>query len=288
MVAVGLLGLGLECTSPRERLLERARDVREELTLDPLRVSATTERSVSFRFSVRRAGVLLTNGRVRMPRRVGRHPAALLHVGIETGSSVVELIDERYPVVIAALDYPELSGEAGSGVRAGLAYRELGRTTTAALLLVLEMLFGHPNVRAGDVSVVAVSFGAFTAVPVATMDARVRRLVVVQAGGDLSLVLGANARRLQIPRYLVPVGAVLLRELDPNEHIAFLHPRPLLFVSAARDEFFPQRSLASFYARAREPKERLSFGDGHLMPDQRSQIEKLTRLAAEHLYGKMR
>lgn len=229
---------------------------------------------------------------MRRPRdTAARSPVAFLLVGIETGKEVVDLIQGHDDLVIFGMDYPfegvfELSG--WSGFTTAIELRSMAFRTVENTHAALDYLTSLPYVDTSDITMIAVSFGIFTGVPAAVSDDRVKRLAVVQAGGDLAEVIGGNAERLgiQLPAWLAgKLGEMILGPFEPNDHIADFAPRPLILVTGEGDPFFPMSSLESFYEAAREPKEWLRHSSPHVMPDARELIIELTRILAGKLYG---
>lgn len=139
-----------------------------------------------------------------------------------------------------------------------------------------------------DVTVVAVSFGVFTAVPVAVIDQRVKQLVVVQAGGDLAGVIQHNSEKwgVSIPAWLAGwLGGSILHPFEPNKYVFYLSPRKLVMVSGEGDTFFPRFSAESLFEHTREPKEILWHKSRHVAPGEKELVKELTNLVAQRLYG---
>lgn len=243
-------------------------------------------------------------GRMRMPRaaefdsgelarqrQASRFPAAFLVVGVETGKEVVQMIEGHDSVIVVALDYPFVGPYDFSGwnaVRTVFELRETGFKTVPQILLCLDWLFQHPMVDTLDVALIAVSFGVFTAVPAAVIDTRVKRLAIVQAGGDLTEVVAASSERLgaPVPSWLAGwLGGWILTPFEPNRYIGDFAPRPVLIVSGESDLFFPHTSVQSLYDHANEPKEWIRHKSGHVMPGERELILELTKIVAARLYG---
>ncbi len=230
------------------------------------------------------------SGRVRIPRGKGPFPAALLCVGIETGKEVIRMIEGQDSVVLFAADYPfegswDFEGWKALGTTFEL--RSMGFRTVPLLLNCLDWMFGQENIDKNDVTVVAVSFGVFTGVPVAVIEKRVKQLVVVQAGGDLSGVLAHNSRRwgTSIPSWLAGwLGGGILAAFEPNKYIPHLTPRTLIVVSSVDDSFFPFSSVQSLLDHAREPKEHMIHRSGHVAPGDRELIRELTNVVVRKIY----
>jgi len=231
-------------------------------------------------------------GSIRVPTaHGGKYPVAVLVVGLETGKEVVKMIEGYNSVIVVAFDYPyagRLDFSGWNAVKTVFALRDAGFKTVSQILLSLDWIFEHPLADTSDVTIVAVSFGVFTAVPAAVIEKRVKRLVVVQAGGNLSTVVAANAERLEmpLPSWLAGwLGSVILAPFEPNRYIAAFSPRPVLIVSGKSDMLFPRASVQSLYDHARRPKEWILHSSRHVMPGERELINELTQLVAQRLYG---
>ena len=229
-------------------------------------------------------------GRVRFPKGDGSFPAALLCVGIETGKEVIAMIEGQDSVILMAVDYPfegewDFKGLAAIGTTFRL--RSMAYRAVPLLLNCLDWLFQHQAVGKNDVTVVAVSFGIFTAAPVAVIDQRVKQLVVVQAGGDLSGVIRHNSERwgVSIPVWLAGwLGGAILSPFEPNKYVLYLSPRQLLMINGEGDSFFPRFSAESLYDHAREPKEAIWHRSGHVAPGEKELIKELTNIVAKRVY----
>ncbi len=230
-------------------------------------------------------------GRIRVPSGKGPFPAALLCVGIETGKDVIEMIDGQENVILVAADYPfegEWDFKGWNAVGTTFDLRSTGFRTIPLLLTCLDWMFRQEIVDQQDVTVVAVSFGAFTGIPAAVIDGRVKQLVVVQAGGDLSGVIAHNSKKwgVSAPGWLAGwLGGGILAAFEPNKYIPHLFPRRLLVVSGEGDSFFPPFSIESLLDHARNPKEHIVHSSGHVAPGERELIKELTNIVVRRIYG---
>jgi len=252
----------------------------------------STLTTVIYNFSLVNDQMDTTRGRIRLPRiSSGRFPLAVLVVGLETGKEVVKMIGGYDSVIVVGIDYPfkgpyDFSG--WNAISTVFALREACYKTVPQLLLCIEWLQHHPRVDTNDVTIIAVSFGVFTAVPAAVMEKQVDRLVIVQAGGDVSKIIAANADRLglAVPGWLAGwLGGWILAPFEPNRYIGAFAPRPVLVVSGETDALFPQTSVQSLYDHANQPKEWIRLHSKHVMPGEQELINELTELVARRLYG---
>lgn len=229
-------------------------------------------------------------GRIRVPRADGKFPAVILVAGVETGKDVVGMIEGHKDVIIVGIDYSltvSYDVSRWSAIRTAFALRKTGFRMVPRVLLCLDWIFAHPLVDTSDVTLVAVSFGVFAGVPAAVADPRLKRLVVVQSGGDLYTIVAASSKSLRIPLpswFAGWIGSWILAPFEPNRYIGAFAPRPLLIVSGESDAFFPRSSVQSLYEHAGEPKEWIQHEIGHVMPGERELILELTRIVADRLY----
>ncbi len=260
-------------------------DAREDTT----RLNATT---ATVDFLLQGKGERAVRGRLRIPR-IGNppYPLAFLTVGLETGKKVVGMIEGHDTVIVAAIDYPfdselDFSGPGGF-VRLFQAYGDAAESISATLLC-LQWLLDKPIVDTSNVSMISVSFGVFTAVPVAVIEQRFSRLVVIEGGGDLGLLIRTNAKRSGtfVPSWLAGwFGGLVLSRYDPKHYIDDFAPRPVLIVASAADDYFPKESIEVLYEAAKEPKEIIWHERAHIMPYQQDRVRELTRLVAERLFA---
>lgn len=267
-------------------------DRKGSVTAMDLRLVEQTSATMTFDFLLRSSKDDSLTGRLRMPKGTGPFPVAILAVGIETGKEVVDMIEGRENVVLLAVDYPfegdwDFAGFAAIGTTFRL--RAMGFRTVPLLMNCVDWLYGRREVDRSDISMITVSFGSFAAIPAAVIDSRIARLVVIQAGADLSLVIAHNAKRwgTTMPPWLAGwLGGAILAPFEPTKNILHLSPRPLLMINGKVDSFFPQESAATLFETAREPKEMIWHQSDHVMPGEKELIRKLTNIVAGRLYGR--
>jgi hypothetical protein len=273
--------------SMRAAFLERKGDV-ASMRLTFAEESALT---TTYDFQLRSTAGDSLSGRLRLPKGNGPFPAALLCVGIETGKEVVKMIEGQDRVALMAVDYPfegEMDFSGWKAVGTTFRLRSMAMRTVPLLLTCLDWIFEQRNIDPRDVTVVSVSFGIFTGLPAAVIDRRVKQAVVVQAGGDLAIVIASNAERLGVP---IPatlagwLGGAILAPFEPKKYVPYLTPRKLLMVNGEGDTLFPKASALALYEEAREPKEIVWHKSRHVMPGERALIRELTNVVVERLYG---
>jgi hypothetical protein len=271
----------------RDGFLDRKGEV-ESMRLIPAEESPRTK---TFDFTLTSSSGDSITGRIRYPKGEGEFPAALLCVGLETGKEVIAMIEGQERVILMAVDYPFEGDWDFSGWRAvttTFRLRSMAFRTVPLLLNCLDWLFTQKEVKKKDVTVGAVSFGVFTAVPPAVIDQRVCRLVIVQAGGSLSTVIAHNARRWgsPLPDWLSGwLGGAILSQFEPTKFIRYLSPRELLMINGEEDSFFPRESAEALYEAALDPKEIVWRKSPHVMPGEKERIKELTNIVAKRIYG---
>jgi len=271
----------------RDGFLDRKGEI-DSLNLLYVEETALTR---TFEFSLYSSSDDSLHGRIRIPKGDGPFPAALLCVGIETGKEVIEMIEGQDSVILMAADYPfegewDFRGWAAVGTTFEL--RSMGLRAVPLLLNCLDWLFRQPEVQRDDVTVVSVSFGAFTGIPAAVFDSRVKQLVVVQAGGNLSGVIAHNSERwgVAIPSWLAGwLGGGILAPFEPTKYIRHLAPRKLVMINSEGDSFFTRESAEELYETAYEPKEIIWHKSAHVAPGEKELIKELTNVVAERIYG---
>lgn len=270
----------------RSGFLDRKGDV-DSMKLEQVAHSGVT---TSFSFALYSSEDDSLKGQIRFPKGSGPFPAALLCVGIETGKEVIEMIEGQDSVILMAVDYPfegdwDFRGLSAIGTTFRL--RSMAYRTVPLLLNCLDWLFQQESVEKRDVTVVGVSFGIFTAAPAAVIDQRVKQLVVVQAGGDLSGVIRHNSVRwgVSFPAGIAGwLGGAILSPFEPNRYVFYLSPRKLLMINGEGDSFFPRFSAESLFDHAREPKEVIWHTSGHVAPGEKELIKELTNIVAKRIY----
>ncbi|MBI5021624.1 MAG: hypothetical protein HZB59_09320 [Ignavibacteriales bacterium] len=233
-------------------------------------------------------------GKIRCPQGKSgtKYPLAFMLVGIETGRDAVDLIEGCDSVILFSIDFPiksSLDFSGWNGITTLIRLREAGLKNLSEIVMALDWLFTLPIIDTSNVTLIAVSFGVFTAVPIAATDKRISRLVVVQAGGDLYTVFKWNAERLgvAIPDWLAGwIAAFILEPFEPNTYIDKFSPRLFIMITSDTDFIFPKSSSQSLYTRAKEPKEWIIHHSDHVAPNEKELILELTNLISKRLYGR--
>jgi hypothetical protein len=235
----------------------------------------------------------VAQARMRVPHRAGPLTGLLLVVGLETGRKVIDLVEDRDDLVMLAVDYGW--GDKQFDIttlpkfcRTMAELRALNADTVPRLLLGLDHLCSEPKVDPRHVMVIGVSYGSYFALPVAALDARVSRLILVQGGGELGAVLAANAGRWQAPLppwAVAAVGETLFLPYQPERWIGRIAPRQVTFVASRTDPEFPVAAVEAVYALAGQPKQIIWHDTPHVAPDAAHIIAELSRVVLRQHLG---
>ncbi len=209
------------------------------------------------------------------PASAVRYPLVLILGGQQRGRGAVALVDAIPGVVLAALDYPYEGNPSPRGLFATLgqvpAIRRAFYDTPPAVSLALDHLLQRPDVDPTHVELVGASFGAPFATIAAARDPRISRLWLAQGGGRPFLLLDASLTRdvpWRAPRLaLAGLGTLLISgpRFAPEQWIARVAPRPVVFLDSREDERIPAASREALFAAAAEPKSRIWLDGPHMM-----------------------
>ena len=204
-----------------------------------------------------------------------RYPLVLILGGQQRGRGAVALVDSIPGVVLAALDYPYAGNPAPRGLVATLAQvpaiRRAFYDTPPAVSLALDHLLQRRDVDPTRVELVGASFGAPFATIAAARDPRITRLWLAQGGGRPFLLLDASLRRdvpWRLPRLaLAGLGTLLISgpRFAPEQWIARVAPRPVVFLDSREDERIPAASREALFAAAAQPKSRIWLDGPHML-----------------------
>lgn len=252
-------------------------------------------RTYDFRLGDDATGQII-NGRFRVPQKHGKYPVVFVLAAFESGKDVVDLLEGCDGLAIVSIDYPIQQPDLSllNLVPQLTALHDQGVESVGHILLTLDWLAGTPphetpeEMDSKNLTVAAVSFGTFTAIPAAAMDPRVSRLAVIQGGGDLPAIVEANAARLQLPLPPIAMGWLARRYLsdfEPNRYIGMMSPRPVVIFASENDTDFPRATTQSLLDHAGDPKQIFWHPGEHFGFNKVPLIHELSRLALDKLYG---
>jgi len=142
--------------------------------------------------------------------------------------------------------------------------------------------YAYERRRASDgVAVLGQSLGAAVATVVAAKEPLVKA-VALEAGFTRYRAITAYVMRrgwLTWPFSFIYPPLFVRREFDPEDFVASIAPRPLLFIHGDKDKTIPVGMSRALYMRAKDPKELwIVPGAGHLEPRRAAAEEYQQRL----------
>ena len=212
------------------------------------------------------AAVLLQNGREENSGVIGRLPA-------DFGDVVVLSLD--YPTQVPQVLRLADAATHAESVRAAV------RDIPAGFLLAAAYLASRSDVDTTRLALAATSFAVPFATIAAAADTRFREVSLIYGAGDLPSVVAANltTRPRFFRRPLAWLATRPFAEFAPERFIAFVAPRPIVFVNGVDDPQMPVAAVRRLFDAAREPKSSIWLRTGHLMPTDSALIRTLVDTA---------
>src|SRR5262245_49631910 len=214
-----------------------------------------------------------------------RLPVVLLLGGHSKGPEAVRLLGDHRGVAIAATSYPysgNLNPSAITFLRQIPAIRRAFLDTPPAMMLALDYLLPRPDIDSTRVEGIGVSLGAPFVCIAGALDSRLKRVWALQGSGGSYAPLESSMKR-SIPSRMLRVPAAALANviiagprLDPDRWVGQISPRPFVMVNAIEDERMPRDKVESLYGSARQPKQLIWMGGGHIHGD----VPTIRRLVA--------
>lgn len=218
---------------------------------------------------VNHRGESVASAWVRRPAQLGpAYRTLLVYAGRRTGRRILELVPPRDDLVLVAVQYPyDKPRTLAAKLRWPYDLRRAAFRSVAGGMLAVSFLERDEGLDSARLAVVGASLGSAFAVAHAALDPRVPRLVVVQGGGDLPLVLRSLEAARGHPwrgRIYGAAASILVASFDPLRYVADVAPRETLIIAARADRTFPEASTLALYERAREPKRLRWLPGSHL------------------------
>ncbi len=222
----------------------------------------------------------------------GGRPVALLLGGIETGRKALRFVPDTRGSIAVALSYPYRGPRKPKGlavIGAAPRIREALRDTTPAIQLAADWILARADVDRSRVELVGVSLGAPFACIAGALDERFTRVWAVHGGGDGPAMLDAGLRKrigFGPARWIVARAGWIAAggpPLAPERWVGGIAPRPFVLVAANDDERIPRASTDILFAAAREPKELVWTGGGHVDTDKERIARELVDLVLARL-----
>jgi len=258
-------------------------------------VTARNETSRTERFTIRATRKFSLTGYIRVPEPAGRkYPACIVLGGLFTGKEIVDLVCDIpgiEPVIIATMDYPyggEKRIKPRQVVPAVPAIRRAAMNSVRGVLLMLEMLLRRPDVDAGRIHFVGVSFGAFFGMAAAACDPRIRSVASLYGGGRIHKLIATNLP-YRIPLVNAVIGRLsqwIVYPVEPLRYARHIAPRPLLIVAGSDDERFPRDCAQALFDRAGAPRDIVWFTSRHVQPARNELTRELAETYAAWMKGR--
>ncbi len=203
----------------------------------------------------------------------GRAGVVFMH---GAGGTRIDFIDEAATLasrgaVVLAIDSPfsrSPKPEVQAGRAAPAVTRELMIRNVKDLLRGFDLLVERYGVSPERLGIVGYSMGVQPAALAASLDARVRA-VVLMAGRAYPSGTPGNAE-----------WEVLFGPIDTVHFVPHLAPANVLLQGGKGDEVIPRKEMEQLYAATSEPKEIRWYDAGHELGD-RSEVERLAWLGRE-------
>ena len=227
-------------------------------------------------------------GYLRTPKDTTRHyPGLLVLNGFDTGKDVISLFRSTEEAVLLSFDYPYEGPRRFKGTDIAPFLPRIRHAIFRAVSVVLTMidyLEQRPEVDPEKIFVVGASFGAPFAVNAAAVEPRIKAVILLYGGGDISLMVESSTHRevksvlgKKILGWLV---ASLLAPMEPLKYVEYISPRPLLMINGKHDEDIFGDSAELLFKKARQPKKIIWLDTKHAKPrmsDLTHQLEQMMK-----------
>lgn len=276
VAAVGLLAARTWLLRDAEpRILARRTTVGSVRESAPVKSGSTIEQDVVV------TGVNGLRAEFRMRRRADipadrRLPVLLLLGGHMSGKESASLIADPRQVTVVSLSYPFHGDERVTGVAVVGEVPAIRRAlfdAAPAAMLALDYLLARPDIDSTQVELVGASFGVPFAAIAGALDARVKRVWLVQGGGDTYALLLAGLREeigwMPARKAVAELANTLASgpRLGPEQWIGRVSPRAVVMINTQDDDRIPRASAELLHAAAREPKEVVWLPGLHVQPN---------------------
>jgi dienelactone hydrolase len=173
----------------------------------------------------------------------------------------------------------------GNPIAIAAAYRERCWKTVHDSRRLIDYLQTRPDIAAGRIYLVGASYGAITGTAVVAQERRIKAAVLVVGGGNLGLLAQAPEIRREIPAWLQPFAAPLVRFIagpaDPLLHAAATAGIPVLMQNGSNDRIVIPEAGKALFAALGEPKELRWYPINH--PDREPKGEEVIKMLGDGL-----
>jgi hypothetical protein len=218
------------------------------------------------------SGLRVTCGLLVPRGSSGRLPAVILLGGKATGRYAIDYAMGVKDVLIVAPDYPYEPRESYSVLEFAADVPEIRHALfdmPPSVMLAIDYLWQRSDVDTNRIIMMGYSFGAPFVPVILANDRRPAFAVMVYGGGDLTSLIRHNVARSESPVLAEISGrlaGLLLRPLEPLDHVERISPVPLLMINGTDDEQIPRENTLMLYERALPPKELIWLDSRHVNP----------------------
>ncbi|MBN1350637.1 dienelactone hydrolase family protein [candidate division KSB1 bacterium] len=211
---------------------------------------------------------------VRVPKdSTQKYPALLVMNGFDTGRHVIELFNSIEKAVLISFDWPYEGKRKFRGADIGPFLPKIRSAIIRAVSVVLEVidyLQTRADVDQEKIFVVGASFGAPFAVDAAAVDERIKAVILLYGGGDISLLIQSSSTK-QVKtawgrKLLGEFVAALLAPVEPMKYVEYISPRPLLMINGKSDQSIFGKSAELLFEKAEDPKDMVWLETRHVKP----------------------
>ncbi len=223
---------------------------------------------------------------VRAPKDSSRrYPALVVLNGFRTGKQVVTFFENTDSVVLISFDWPAeaISEYSVKEIALFLMHADQNLLRSVSLILtIIDYLEQRADVNKEQIAILGASFAVPWAVTAASLDQRIKAVILLYGGGNTGQIFEWNLRaRLNNDlggKALVWLLNTLFVSVEPMKYIDRISPRPLLMVNGKNDISIPAANTMALYNKAKEPKEIIWLDTKHIAPkisDLTSRLEKI-------------
>lgn len=242
----------------------------------------------NYEVQIRDSNGLKITCRVRSPKQKGpRYPALLVMNGFDTGKDVISVFRSTEAAVLISFDWPYEGKRKFKGADIGPFLPRIRQAiiqSVSVVLTVTDYLASREDVDPEKLFLVGASFGAPFAVDAASVDPRIKAVILLYGGGNIAkLVESSSTKQVKTAWGRKLLGwfvAALLAPVEPLKYVEYIAPRPLLMINGRHDQSIFGESAELLFKQAREPKELVWLETMHAKPKMTElslQLEKMMK-----------
>ena len=212
-------------------------------------------------------------------------PVIVLIGGVKTGADAVRLLPLPGANAIVGYEWPvgrEVPDGAALGPRAYTLYRQL-LSVPGQVVAAIDWVAEQPWADAERISLLGVSLGALAVPAIQRLAQEAGRpigwTVIAYGGAPLGALLAADRRLIPagVRPVVAPLAGLLLRPLEPAEHLPYLTGR-FLAIGARDEDLIPEAAAARLRALIPEPRTVALVDGGHIRTSQQQTLSETVRI----------